>query len=340
MKLFSFFAGFQAISAQTSDCTLESFDVLKNDTTTDYVNCDGGILKVSIPECLLENSGLDKTKVLLGDKNSTAPDTRCNGAVENVNGTDTGNFIFDNCAHVAPTLLPDPENANKTELVFQTSLFTDERADKVIGDISRKYGLDLDLKCIVKTEQTLSLGDKAILTKENYHRVVLEDKVGNFEVSVGVYDEEGSVSFDAPVDATHVFVIPKEVFLQFEIENAGTDYELLVKQCTATSFDKTHMIIDNYCPIMDNGVVEDDTVAFLTPSPPSKTRLKFASFKFTDQEDEIPIDIECTVVICGSSSDCTLNTACGSTSIRRRRFAQTEMEVTESHIVQARINVF
>ena len=104
-----------------------------------------------------------------------------------------------------------------------------------------------------------------------------------------------------------------------------------------------HLMITDNCPdyTTDN---YDDTIAFLAPIPDqnSITQFKFQSFKFTaDDTNQDPIDIECKITICDTDKGaCDANQQCTAPTNRRRRFAQTEMEVTESHIVQARINVF
>jgi len=96
-------------------------------------------------------------------------------------------------------------------------------------------------------------------------------------------------------------------------------------------------MIDNNCPN-----AQDDTIEFIQQLP-NKTQFKFGSFKFTDLADESPVDIECGLTICDTSApgaDCELNEACTSgTGSRRRRFAQSEIHVSESQVVKTKINV-
>ena len=95
------------------------------------------------------------------------------------------------------------------------------------------------------------------------------------------------------------------------------------------------VMIDENCPNE-----ADETIMFLAQEP-AKTQFKFESFKFTDLADQSPINIECGVTICDTVAngvDCNKNMACG--GARRRRSAQTELKVSQSHVVKTKINVF
>ena len=62
MRLFAILGVLQVTQAS---CPLDSFDSL-NATDTDWINCDGGLLTVKVPTCLIKESGIVAEEINIG----------------------------------------------------------------------------------------------------------------------------------------------------------------------------------------------------------------------------------------------------------------------------------